>query len=594
MIPEPLLDDIQTRADLVELISRFVPLKRAGRHFKALCPFHHEKTPSFVVNPDKQIFHCFGCGVGGDVFSFLMQHDRLTFPEAVRQLAEQVGVRMPEQGGSDGASRARMIEVLDKVCRYFERTLRDPTLGHEARAYLARRGISERSWEVFRLGAAPAGWRHLTEAAAARGVTNEQLEEAGVAIRAASGAHDRFRHRVIFPIMNGRAQVVGFGGRSLDAQEPKYLNSPETPLYHKGQQVFGLAQAKDAIIAAKTAVVVEGYFDCVALAQAGLSCVVSPLGTALTQEHVRLLRRYAERVILAFDADAAGEQATVRGIELLLEEGLSVQVARLPDGVDPDEYLARHGAERLRRLLMEESVPLIDALLEQALKRFPSDAAEARVGAAQWVLNVLVKVPDAMLRHEYAQTLAHRLRLDEAALMSELGKLQSRGARAAGAKASGSAEDTSAVSRSVTSPVQGAERVLTALIVDDPSRWTQAQHALSLDDVTHPTLRLVLRAVCELQASGRSATPGQVISRLRDEGLAAVVSELVELAATMALKDEAFAESLARLSHEAAQRELARLRRQLAAAHEAGQEEDVQRLLREYQQSCDTVGTGRR
>ena len=414
LIPESVLDEIQSRTDIAELIGRYVPLKRAGRNFKANCPFHKEKTPSFMVNTDKQIFHCFGCGVGGNVFSFLMQHDRLAFPEAARQLAEQAGISVPEPSETARRESSKpLAELLQQSCRYFERRLAHPQEGQAARDYLAQRGVSEAAQRLFRLGLAPSGWRGLLAAAQKRGVSQHLLESAGLIVSNPKGAYDRFRHRLMFAIMDARGRIVGFGGRSLDGQEPKYLNSPETVLYSKGRHLFGLAQAKEAIVDRKTAVIVEGYFDCVVLAGAGIAHVVSPLGTALTVDQARLLKRYAQQVILAFDADAAGAAATLRGIDLLIEQGLQVRIAQLPSGVDPDECVRSMGRERFERLL-EASVSVFETLMDTAMKRFATDRIEGKVEAAQFVLPTLAKVPDAMLRSEYVRQLAERLTLDEA------------------------------------------------------------------------------------------------------------------------------------------------------------------------------------
>ncbi|MBI3083045.1 MAG: DNA primase [Candidatus Omnitrophica bacterium] len=587
LIPESVIDEIHARADIVELISRYVPLKRAGRHFKANCPFHKEKTPSFMVNTDKQIFHCFGCGVGGNVFSFLMQHDRLTFPEAVRQLADHAGIRLPDRdsAASDG-SQARLAALMEKVCRYFERMLLDPQGGKAARAYLKTRGVSEQTRERFRLGLAPSGWDRLLTAAKATGVSPEQLEAAGFLIQGRSGHYDRFRSRLMFPIQDVRGRIVGFGGRSLDGQEPKYLNSPETALYTKGRHVFGLGLAKDAIIKAKTVVVVEGYFDCVVLADAGISHVVSPLGTALTADQARLLKRYAEQAILAFDADAAGEQATLRGIDLLVEAGLQVRVAQLPEGVDPDEYLQSYGRERLEQLL-EGSASLFDVLVQSAVRRFPATDAEGTVNAAQFVLPTIAKVPDAMLRREYVRLLAERLRLDEGAVAQELGKVQPRLAAEALRQATGPPAGTppgAGPGSMRRSGAQGPERLFTALILDEPVRWRQATQAgFSLEEVTDPILRRILTVICELEATGRAATPAHVVSRLLEDGDGGLVTELVELANSVASKEEALDDCLRRLRANARRRELAQFREQIRAAHEAGQEVEVRRLLAEYQ-----------
>ncbi|MBI3321233.1 MAG: DNA primase [Candidatus Omnitrophica bacterium] len=604
LIPEGIIDDIQARADIVELISRYVPLKRAGRHFKANCPFHHEKTPSFMVNTEKQIFHCFGCGVGGNVFSFLMQHDRLTFPEAVRQLGEHVGVRVPDRETAPDATpaTAATAALMEKVCAYFERLLSEPQAGKAARAYLKERGVSEPTRQMFRLGVSPVGWSGLLDTASARGVSAEQLEAAGLMIQGSSGSYDRFRSRLIFPIMDVRKRIVGFGGRSLDGREPKYLNSPETALYSKGRQLFGLTQAKDAIVQSKTAVVVEGYFDCVVLVDGGIVNVVSPLGTALTTDQVRLLKRYAEHVVLAFDADAAGEQATLRGIELLIEAGLQVRIAQLPAGLDPDEALRRHGRERFQQLL-DQGVSIFDFLIQRALRRYPgclrrghaglAEATEDTVRAAQMVLPTIARVPDAMLRSEYVRLLAERLALDEHAVVQELAKVQSRlSAGSSGRAATGGTEagasPLSPLARSVT---QGPERLLTALVLDDPSRWNREAHRLSLDAVSDPALRRILAMVCELEAAGQPATPASIISRVSEEGQAAVVAALVELAQATASKEDAFEDCVRRLRANTRKRELAALREHIRAAQEAGNASEAQRLLAEYQQHLSPVAS---
>ena len=586
LIPEALLDEIQSRTDIVELIGRYVPLKRAGRHFKANCPFHKEQTPSFHVNTDKQIFHCFGCGVGGNVFSFLMQHDRLTFPEAARQLADQVGVRVPEEtpeASSQNAARESLRTLTEKICGYFERTLRDPAQGKRARAYLAARGVSDATRDRFRLGLTPEGWDGLLRAAGKSTVTAAQLEAAGLAVRGKSGYYDRFRGRLMFPILDLRSRVVGFGGRSLDGQEPKYLNGPETPLYTKGQHLFGLSQAKDAIAKTRTAVVVEGYFDCVVLAGAGIEHVVSPLGTALTIEQGRLLKRYADRVILAFDSDAAGEQAALRGIDLLVELGLRIHVAELPPGVDPDEYLRQQGREAFEALL-ERSAGIFDILVQGALRRHPGGTTEDKVGAAQFVLPTIARVPDAMLRREYVRLLAERLQLDERAVTEELAKVQSPHLSSARR-----ADILPSAKRKVGGPIHGAERVLTALLLEEPSRMRQARETLGAGWVTDPALLRVLDVIGELTAADQPATPAHVISRLADRDGAALVTELVALAQSVDARDEAFEESLRRLASRARQRELEELREQLRVAQAAGQDSDVHRLLTVIQRRLSTA-----
>ena len=571
LIPEPILDEIQSRIDIAELIGRYVPLQRAGRHFKALCPFHKERTPSFHINTEKQIFHCFGCAAGGNVFGFLMQQERLTFPEAVRKLADEANVSLPDapqRGPTD-----QLFEVLDKACRYYERMLVHPRHGQKAAAYLQSRGMNEQAREVFRLGCAPDGWDHMIRAGQQSGCSVELLGEAGLTVQGSRGPIDRFRSRLLFPIQDVRGRVVSFGGRSLDGQEPKYLNGPETPVYHKGRHLFGLSQAKDAIIAAKCAVIVEGYFDCVLLWQAGLQHVVAPLGTALTPEQARQLTRYAGRVVLAFDADAAGEAASLRGIDVLLEAGLHVSVAQLPTGVDPDEFVQASGLAAFERLL-NKSLNVVEFLIAAAAKRHDLSRAEGKASAAQSMLATLRKVPDAILRAEYVRGLTDRLQLDERAVRTELQRPGSS------FRSKSSAQATAAPMR----PATGPERLLAALVIDDPTRWDAVSGSGALDAIEDSALRQLLVAVAELRlTSPNELTPTQVISRLQGEALGPLVAELVQLAQTVSSKDKAFHECLQRVGAQARTQQLGALRERIRLAQQAGQEQEVVQLMAAYQ-----------
>ncbi len=585
LIPEAILDEIQSRADIAEVIGRYVPLKRAGRHLKACCPFHQERTPSFMVNPEKQVYHCFGCGAGGNIFSFLMQHERLTFPEAVRQLAEQVGVRVPTEGAEPrNGAREELAILLEKTCDYFERMLADAESGRQARDYLARRGIGSDTAKRFRLGLSPTGWDGLVRVANTKGVPLERLEAAGLAVKGQSGHYDRFRNRLIFPIADARNRVVGFGGRSLDGQEPKYLNSPETVLYSKGRHLFGLAQARAAIIERKTAIVVEGYFDCIALAEGGFPETVSPLGTALTTDQVRLLKRYVERVILAFDPDAAGEAATLRGIELLLEEGLEVHVAELPQGLDPDEVLRAYGREKFERLLAE-SPSLFETLIQMAGRRFPIQRVEGRAHAAQFVLSTIVKIPNAIVRSEYVRLLTEHLGLDQHAVAQELAKVARATWAGAGMPAPRATSQGRRGSAAAAGRAQGfgAERVLGALVLAEPNRWDEVGGHLSLDDISDSELREILRIVGELASYGKPLTTAQIVSRLCGQGQPALVGELLGLAESITAKDAAVAEALRRLAEQSRRRRLEQMRERIRVAQHQGSAAEAQQLLAEYQ-----------
>jgi DNA primase len=576
LIAEHILDEIQSRADIAEVIGRAVPLQRAGRHFKALCPFHKERTPSFHVNTDKQIFHCFGCGVGGNVFSFLMHQERLTFPEAARRLAGEFGVPMPDERPGDDQTD-QLLAVLEKSCRYYERLLANPTQGRAGREYLQRRGVDERSRHAFRLGYAPPAWDQLVKASQRSGST-ELLGKAGMMVQGSRGIIDRFRNRLMFPIQDARGRVIGFGGRAMGDQEPKYLNSPETPVYHKGRQLYGLAQAKDAIIEAKAAVLVEGYFDCVLLWQAGIRNVVSPSGTALTPDQARMLTRYAERIILAFDPDAAGEAASVRGMEVLLEAGLQVHVAQLPAGVDPDEVVAQQGADAFRRML-DESLPVMTFLVAVARKRYPAHQPEGRVRAAQSILGTISKVPNAILRAEYVRLLAAAFQLDERAINLELQRVQQPRRGAAGAPV-------------VSKPANGtrrvrdsAERLFVSLVLDQPARWQPGGPTDVAEHIQDAGLRRVLSVIEQVRvADGGPPTPAQVVSRLQDEGMGALVSELVETAQDGASTDQALMDCVHRIRASARKRQLTALQERLHTAQQAGDRAEMVRLLAACQQ----------
>lgn len=579
LIPDGFVDEIQSRTDIAELVGRYVPLKRSGRNFKALCPFHKEKSPSFMVNADKQIFHCFGCGVGGNIFGFLMQHDRLSFPEAVHQLADAAGLTVPSGGlGPASNVKTHLLTLMDKVCDYYERVLQESDDGHVAREYVNKRGVDEATRQFFRMGAAPAGWDKLIKAAKTKGVSAEKLEEVGLVVRNERfGYRDRFRNRFIFPIMDVRSRVIGFGGRSLDEQQPKYLNSPETPVYSKGKHLYGLAQAKEAILKSRVAIIVEGYFDCVVLSGSGIKNVVSPLGTALTIEQVRLLKRYADTIVLAFDPDAAGEAATLHGIDRLIEVGLRVQIARLPSGMDPDECLRHYGREKLEQWL-NEGKNIFEFLMDVAAEKFNTKESEGAVQAAHFVLPIILKVKSAILRSEYVRKLADRFRLDEAAVAQDLADLP-------GKKNINNTQNdvTYDKSKRYTSNNSGPERLLTALILDDNSRWEMASQKIRVADIQDPVLRRILAINCELFSTHNNVSPAQIASRLTEEGLGSAVSALVELAQPVSEKDSAMQDCCLRIQENVRKRQLKQLQEAIETAQKAGDDSEVQRLLAEYQ-----------
>lgn len=369
---------IRERADIVRIIGESVELKKAGANYVGLCPFHAEKTPSFSVNPSRQFFHCFGCGESGDAFSFMMKYHRLTFPEALKELARREGVELPERTLSD-AERARLRQreqlytVNEAAAAVFHQTLESSPLAESARNYLRERRIPEDAWKRYRLGYAPspdrASWSYLTNLLRKQGMAVGDIVEAGLAVNNdRGGTYDRFRDRVLFPILDAGGRVVAFGGRILGEGKPKYMNSPESLIFDKSRLLFGLYQHREAIRRQRNALVVEGNFDLLSLAVHGIENVVAPLGTSLTRQHVRSLRGYCEEVVLLFDGDAAGLKAAMRSVPFFLAEQVDARVALLPDGHDPDTLIREKGSHGIESLI-EQALDLPEFIFDTLAKQ---------------------------------------------------------------------------------------------------------------------------------------------------------------------------------------------------------------------------------
>jgi DNA primase len=430
LISKEVIDRIRDRVDIVEVVNQHVALTKAGQGFKARCPFHQEKTPSFTVSPSKQIFHCFGCGVGGDVFTFLERATGDSFPEVVQDLGRKVGIEVAAALGRNEqqASPVKRLEQLNQAAAaWFQRNLRDARTGARAREYLAGRGIHPTMIDQFGIGVAPADWDGLFKALTHQGFTPSDLLEAGLLTTRdrGTGYYDKFRSRVMFAITDLRKRVVGFGGRVLGEGMPKYLNSPDTLLFKKGQTLFALDQARAALSRTRTAIVVEGYFDAIALHQAGIAHAVATLGTALTPEHVQVLQRFAANVVLLFDPDAAGVRAALRGLELFVNSGLGVKVVTLPAGEDPDTFVRKEGAGAFAEL--EASAPsLLDYALDHSMKQAESGSLESRIRSVDDILRILQKSEHPIEREERIRLVAERLGINQVRLIERYPLLLSR------------------------------------------------------------------------------------------------------------------------------------------------------------------------
>lgn len=423
LIPPETLELIRSRLDIVELVGEYVPLTRAGRNMKARCPFHQERSPSFIVTPERQTFHCFGCGEGGDAFTFVMKSENLSFMEAAEKLALRAGVKIEadrELGPAD-KERIRIREANEFAAHHYHDLLKKHPDAEAARQYVGKRRLSKDSVEGFLIGYAPRNG-NLVPAALKKGFTEELLMKAGLAAKRADGSlRDYFFDRLMFPIRDAKGAFVGFGGRTLGDGEPKYLNTAETPVFSKSRVLYGLYEGLAETRKARKAHLMEGYMDVIASHQHGLKTACAPLGTALTPEHALLIKRYADSIAIVFDADSAGQNAAVRGAEVALESGIATRVASVPEGKDPDEFLHAKGLEAFKAAL-DGAQDLVAFKTDLLIKRAGELTPEAKSSIAKDVLSTIARCPDEVLKDEWVRRLAARLGLNEDSLRRSGGK----------------------------------------------------------------------------------------------------------------------------------------------------------------------------
>jgi len=422
-IPEHKIEEIRSAADIVDIVGGFVRLKKAGRNFVGLCPFHKEKTASFNVNPERGIFKCFGCGKGGDVIGFIMEMERISFVDAVQELAERYGIALERE--KDERLHAREdVEALYRAtqiaARYYFDTLHGPA-GETGRQYFKKRGWTEETQRRFGLGYAPPGWSNVLEHGRAQGISDDILEQAGLVTRREGGAaYDRFRNRVMFPIIHVTRKVLGFGARALSRQEKaKYLNSPESAIYNKGRVLYGLSQASSEIREQDSVVLVEGYADVLSLSQVGIRNVVATSGTALTSEQVHILNRYTRNLFFLYDADSAGLNAMLRGMDVILAEDCDARIVRLPAGEDPDSYAMRHGADAVRERL-GEAISFVDFVTERLKVEGKLDSPEGKAQAVHQIVAMLARMDDPIRREFYVHHLSQTYGLLEHLIHQQL------------------------------------------------------------------------------------------------------------------------------------------------------------------------------
>ena len=583
-IPQEFLDELLARADIGEVISARVPIKKAGREYKACCPFHSEKTPSFTVVPDKAFYHCFGCGAHGNALDFLMEFDRLEFPEAVEELADLMGLKVPrEESRTETSPTAPVFGVLSRAAEVFTRSLKEQ---HEAQDYLKQRGISGATAKTFALGYAPPGWDRLIRELGGSDESLQRLLEAGLIVRRDDGKrYDRFRERVMFPIRDARARVVGFGGRIIGQGEPKYLNSPETPVFHKGRELYGLYEARQANRRLERLLVVEGYMDAVVLAEHGVTNAVATLGTATTTEHLRRLFRASQEVVFCFDGDRAGRDAAWRALNVSLgqmREGRQIRCLFLPEGHDPDSLIREEGSAAFQSRLLE-AVPLSEYLFAHLSAQVDLQSVDGRARLAESALPLLGQLPEGVYRELLTGQLAQKVGLPTEKLERRL----------SGDSENPRLENSGLRKQPVSRRVAGRPSLIrqaVALLIHYPGAGAGLETPPELAQMERPGLAL-LRELLKLTRQHPELSPAAVSERFRGrpehKHLEALLAQEMLVEATEAPAQ--IQGSLDRLALEECRRRLDGLVARSAAGLSEPEKEEFQALQNRIREAGDYV-----
>jgi DNA primase len=570
--PQSFIEDLRNHADIVQVVQEYVSLRKSGATYKGLCPFHSEKTPSFHVNPDKRVFHCFGCHVGGDVFKFLELQERMGFVEAVKHLASKFGMPIPEEAGgreqhADAAERETLLRVHERASAYFSAQLASPA-GRRGRRMLQERGIAPESIRKLGLGYAPPGYDGLRATLENEGFSRELLVRSGLAVERDTGQIiDRFRGRLMVPIARDSGSIIAFGGRAMEAdQQPKYLNSPESSIYVKSRILYGLNVTKADIRRLGYAVLVEGYFDFAQLVQAGVTPVVASCGTALTSSQAQLLRRFTSKVILSFDPDAAGQGAAVRSCELLVAEGFDVNVAILPAGEDPDNFVRKRGRGAYLELL-KASRPYLEFLLDRSAAAHDLAHDEGRRQFLASMLAVAARIPDPAARDQFGDRLAHKARITEEVVRAEVRKA------AVARRPTLTARELPTLGE-----VKLAEKGLIWALLHEPEEGMTALKLLTDNDLEGLSTRHILEEALHLEHRPPAMVPSALIERLTS-----VEAQLVTGIAAAPGAPWSAISCVRELQQLRAHREFSAIQREITRLQESGATPDAQLLERKLQ-----------
>lgn len=521
------IDKLRSQCDIVSVISEYVPLKKKGKNYWGCCPFHHEKTPSFSVTPDKGFFYCFGCQTGGNVFNFLMKLENLTFMEAVKALAAKMNVPVPEKEKSERERQleremASLLRANTMAGDFFHSCLTKTSYGKAAREYLKARGVTDETIATFRLGFAPQAWDKLTVALAGRGFNADTLAKAGLAVaRSGGGVYDRFRDRIMFPIADARGRIVGFGGRVMDGSQPKYLNTAETPIFNKRYVLYGFDLAYQAIKQAGRAIVVEGYMDLIALHASGIKNAVASLGTSFTPEQARQLARHASEIYFAYDSDAAGQNATLRALATVRALGLAVRVVTIPDGKDPDEFIRKHGADAFRALI-DAAPALLSYQVSQALAANDYSGASGKMAVLAQAIPALAEAPDLAEVNEHIRLLSQTLGIHEEDIRREIRKTQQKDKNVS----RGQTSATLGLAQQPAPKTVAAERQLIRLMLEDSSIIPYVQAQLDGEDIQGGERKTIINSLFSAYNMGKSPA-ADILAMTLPEAAAAELSNIM-------------------------------------------------------------------
>ena len=528
-IPDELIEEIRVRSDIVEVISDRVLLKKSGANYKGLCPFHSEKTPSFIVSPAKQIFHCFGCNEGGNVYQFVMKIENISFPDSVLLLARKYGINITDQKikGVNSSQKNTLYDVNAMAAEFFQRQLSDLPQGKTAREYLRKRGITDNIIESFKIGYASTSWDGVHQFLKKKGISTDIQNSAGLIKERENGGGyvDRFRERIIFTISDSEGRVVGFGGRVLNDTDsrPKYLNSPETLVYKKGNILYGLNITKDSIRKSKEAFLVEGYFDLITVYQHGIKNIIATSGTALTEDHARILRRYTDTVTLVFDGDEAGRNASDRGGIVLLNGGVKVKVISLPHGNDPDNFIREKRGEGFLNIA-RESKTFMEYIINKAIAESDLKSLDEKIRCINSIIPFLSIINNSVERSIYLSLLAEKTGVSEKAIMDEMSKKEYRMQNTEyGTKKSSTSHSALRTPHSHNK----AERILVQLMLLDNKNIEKIKRHISIDDFKDNDLTEIASVLFTLSNSNDNITISHIMDMLSGERLKKLVSEMV-------------------------------------------------------------------